>query len=247
MFNLNQAISEWRRKMSAGGIKTPAILDELESHLREDAEKLTKSGVLSEEETFMVAASRIGQSELLRAEFAKIGGLKEARLVKMIGIGCGMFAILFTLWAARWLLFVHELSALERAVGLGAVAVTLFSVVSWRFSYKYLPVIRSRRARMTAGIICGLVSMGSFYIFGLLLTNVIVPQLFHGNFFVPDVRLSGGKVLPGIRSAEPGEYSLIFWMGISILWAVAVTAIPGAIAYGLEEAARRRMKENAYV
>ena len=111
MFNLDEAISDWRRKMSAGGIETPAILDELESHLREDAEKLAKSGVLSEAEAFMVAASRVGQSELLRAEFAKIGGVKEARLVKMIGVGSGIFAVLFTLWAARWLLFrSHEIS-----------------------------------------------------------------------------------------------------------------------------------------
>jgi hypothetical protein len=88
--------------------------------------------------------------------------------------------------------------------------------------------------------------MGFFYVFGLVLTNVIVPKIFHGNFFVPDVGHLGGKVL-GIRSVGPGEVPLIFWMGISVLWAVAVAAIPGAIAYGLEEAARRRSKENSYV
>src|ERR1700761_4072544 len=98
MFDLDPAIGEWRQKMSAGGIKTPAILDELESHLREDAEKLAKSGVLTDAEAFKVAVDRIGQSELLRAEFAKIGELKEVHWGKMIGIGCGIFAVLFTLW-----------------------------------------------------------------------------------------------------------------------------------------------------
>ncbi|HXS68706.1 MAG TPA: hypothetical protein VN761_07665, partial [Candidatus Polarisedimenticolia bacterium] len=119
MHNLEKEIARWRQRMAASGIKTPVILDELESHLREETERLAKSGVLNEEEALMVAASRIGQSELLRAEFAKIERPTEARLVKMIGIGCGMFTVLFTLWCARWLFFVHELPSFERALGLG--------------------------------------------------------------------------------------------------------------------------------
>ena len=245
MFNLNQAISEWRRKMSAGGIKTPAILDELESHLREDAEKLTKSGVLSEEETFMVAASRIGQSELLRAEFAKIGGVKEARLVKMIGVGSGIFAVLFTLWVSPWLLFRHEISSSQRVLGLSAVALTLFSVMSWRFSYKFLPIVRSQRSRMRAGIACGLVSLAGLYVFGLVLANVIVPRVLQDNLNANVAHL--GRQMIGLQDTIPSEVSPVFMIGISVLWALALAAIPGAIAYGLEEAARRRMKGNSYV
>jgi hypothetical protein len=36
MFNLDSAIIEWRRKIISAGIKSPDLLDELESHLRED-------------------------------------------------------------------------------------------------------------------------------------------------------------------------------------------------------------------
>ena len=39
MFNLDQSITEWRRQMVAGGIQSPRVLDELESHLRDDAEE----------------------------------------------------------------------------------------------------------------------------------------------------------------------------------------------------------------
>lgn len=240
MFNLDNAIKEWRQKMSAGGIKTPAILDELESHLREDAEKLAKSGVLSEAEAFMVAANRLGQSDLLRAEFAKIGGLKEARLVKMIGIGSGMFAVLFTFWVSPWLLFRHELSSSQRLPGLGAVVVTLLSVVSWRFSYKFLPIVQSERARMRIGIACGLVSMVSLYVFGLVLANVIVPGVLRDNLNSNVAHL--GRQMIGMQDAIPEEFSPVLMIGISVLWALALAAIPGAIAYGLEEAARRRRK-----
>jgi len=247
MFNLDQAISEWRQKMAAGGIKTSVVLDELESHLREDAERLAKSGVLSAEEAFRVAESRIGQSELLRAEFAKIDPLREARWVRMIGIGCGVFAVLTMLWFAPWMLFAHELTASERVLGWTPVALTLFSVVSWRFSYRFLPVIRSRRARVIAGFVCGLVSLGGIYIFGLALANVIVPRVINMpnlTMIEPNAGHTGGRLM-GVQGAP--EFSQMFMIGISILWAVAVAAIPGAIAFGLEEAVRRRMKENAYV
>ncbi len=44
MFDLEQAISNWRRQMLAAGIKTPAPLEELENHLREDFEQQARSG-----------------------------------------------------------------------------------------------------------------------------------------------------------------------------------------------------------
>jgi len=38
MFDLEEKIAEWRRQMLVAGIKTPAPLDELEGHLREEIE-----------------------------------------------------------------------------------------------------------------------------------------------------------------------------------------------------------------
>jgi len=38
MFNLESAISEWRRQMLAAGIQSPVPLDELEAHLRDELE-----------------------------------------------------------------------------------------------------------------------------------------------------------------------------------------------------------------
>jgi hypothetical protein len=39
MFNLEQAIADWRQQMLAAGIKTPVPLEELENHLREENEQ----------------------------------------------------------------------------------------------------------------------------------------------------------------------------------------------------------------
>jgi hypothetical protein len=81
MFNLEQSISEWRKQMLAAGIKTPAPLEELEVHLREEIERQMKSG-LGEPKAFEVSASRIGQPEILGSEFKK----SEGTLIKTTGI-----------------------------------------------------------------------------------------------------------------------------------------------------------------
>jgi hypothetical protein len=45
MPNLDQRIAEWRQRMDTGGIKSPAVLDELESHLRDEVEQQMRSGL----------------------------------------------------------------------------------------------------------------------------------------------------------------------------------------------------------
>ncbi len=71
MFDLERAVTEWRRQMLAAGIKTPAPLDELESHLREDIRALLSAGT-PEEEAFQMAVSRLGSGGPLRTEFNKL-------------------------------------------------------------------------------------------------------------------------------------------------------------------------------
>jgi lysylphosphatidylglycerol synthetase-like protein (DUF2156 family) len=81
MFNLEQAIADWRQQMLAAGIKAPTPLEELEGHLREDIERQLKSG-LGEQKAFEISASRIGQPEILGSEFKT----SEGTLLKVTGI-----------------------------------------------------------------------------------------------------------------------------------------------------------------
>ena len=85
MFNLERSISEWRGQMLSVGVKNPEIVDELESHLREDWERRVQSGE-SEEQAFEGAVQGIGQANLLKHEFAKLGGKKREWLRKLKGI-----------------------------------------------------------------------------------------------------------------------------------------------------------------
>jgi len=75
MFNLNQAIAEWRRQMLAAGIKSPVPLEELEGHLRDDIEQQVQSGV-DAQQAFENSVQRIGHAAELKSEFKKNCGTK---------------------------------------------------------------------------------------------------------------------------------------------------------------------------
>ncbi len=86
MFDLDQAISEWRREMTAGGAKSPEILNELESHLRDDIDQRMRSG-LAAKRAFEVAVRQMGPVEVLNTEFAKVKG-RDERLRLTLKVTC---------------------------------------------------------------------------------------------------------------------------------------------------------------
>jgi hypothetical protein len=108
MFNLEQAIANWRKQMLAAGIKTPVPLDELEVHLRDAIEQQAKSG-LSEAETFLAAVEAIGKIRLLQQEFKKVE--KGHKIIRAIMLVIGWLAASFALaysvfrWDLDWNFF----------------------------------------------------------------------------------------------------------------------------------------------
>jgi len=90
MFNLERAILEWRVQLVAAGVNNPEIVDELESHLREDCARRVESGE-SEERAFELAVQSVGQASVLKDEFSKISGKKCAWLRKLKDIVTGHF------------------------------------------------------------------------------------------------------------------------------------------------------------
>src|SRR3954471_24405351 len=72
MFELDQAIAGWRRQMTADGLKCSGVLDELESHLREEVERQVGSG-LDVKQAFCAAIEQLGPPRALTTEFAKVG------------------------------------------------------------------------------------------------------------------------------------------------------------------------------
>lgn len=147
MFNLEQAIAEWRRQMLAAGIKTPVPLEELESHLRQDLEREIRAG-LSAPQAFEVAVQRMGRAKALEAEFAKVLEPKETRerKLKLLCIVVAALAYLapFALAAPKpW----SRMNPTEQWLGLAALALSVVGMFSGLFLHRFLPVILDQRVR----------------------------------------------------------------------------------------------------
>ena len=72
MFNLDQAIAKWRQQLVAAGMTTPEVLDELESHLREEVQRQSKSGK-TRQEAFGTAVQNLGTARYLKTNLEKLG------------------------------------------------------------------------------------------------------------------------------------------------------------------------------
>ncbi len=153
--------------MLAAGIKTPAPLEELEIHLREEVERQMKAG-LNEQEAFGTAVQKIGQARALKVEFKKAGVPLELRFMQLAGIACAAVSGLFSLWILLVLLTVHEANLAERVLGLAGITSI---VLCWRYGHRFLPAISSRVIRVAVEAACCLASVG-----GMVLFIEFIPQ-----------------------------------------------------------------------
>jgi hypothetical protein len=75
MPDLEQRIAEWRLEMSRAGIKRPEVLDELEAHLRDQLHQFKPE--LGEAAAFDAAVKQLGDSKILKREFAKVNRFRS--------------------------------------------------------------------------------------------------------------------------------------------------------------------------
>lgn len=73
MFNLENAIYEWKQRVQQAESVTQENVDELEEHLREAIPGFVQKG-LTEEEAFQVASMRLGEHAVLSKEYGKVNG-----------------------------------------------------------------------------------------------------------------------------------------------------------------------------
>ncbi|MGH7971941.1 MAG: permease prefix domain 1-containing protein [Limisphaerales bacterium] len=162
MFNLDQAILEWRRRLAAGGVKTPDVLDELESHLRDDVDQRVREG-LSQQQAFEDAVQRLGQANVLKAEFKKGDRTAALRFESIVLDGSG----LMYLTTASYTLVTHEMAGQERLLGLAALGLTILSGLGLRYGARW--VRAEGRTRMALGIGSTILGIGWFTCFMLLI------------------------------------------------------------------------------
>jgi len=149
MFNLEQAIADWRKQMLAAGIQTPVPLEELEIHLREEIDGQVKTG-LNPQDAFTSAAQKLGPAHTVQNEFMKADKIQDAFKWKLMEIFLMTITILFPLFVGGTVLkragFI-DMTAAEKISSLTALAA--YSLLAWsgRLSHRFLPVIRTKRIR----------------------------------------------------------------------------------------------------
>ena len=150
MFDLQQSLTDWRRRMLAAGIKTPASLEELESHLHEEIGRLVESG-LDEQSAFHTAVQKIGPAPALQNEFAKVERTQQGRHWRRFEILFLATALLYPLVGGLALFLkngsVSEMTSTQQISSLAAAAT--FSWLAWgmRWSCGRFPIIATNRIR----------------------------------------------------------------------------------------------------
>ena len=151
MFDLEKAIAEWRQKSLAADIKTPVPLDELESHLREEIERLMRTG-MGAEMACETAMEKIGAANALKIEFAKVE--KEMRAAKQVKLMLAYSLVAIAVFGAAIgaMLFFRvgsfsELNSAQQNSAYAALAVMLLFGFVGLFGYKIFPTIGRKRIR----------------------------------------------------------------------------------------------------
>jgi len=155
MFDLDQAISNWRKQMAAGGIKPSDVLDELESHLREDVERRIRGGATAER-AFREAVVQVGTAGQIQPEFAKVSRPRAQFSAKTLRIGCVGIA-LFVLLTEGWYLMDSDVGLAQRITGLILIAAIAGYIGFLPELNRLRPGLRGLGLRRGAGMVASVV------------------------------------------------------------------------------------------
>jgi hypothetical protein len=139
-FDLSDAVRRWRESLSGRPALRAGDVDELESHLRDSVASLEACG-LSAREAFFVGTGRIGTTDGLDSEFAKVN-LERVWLDRALWMVAGSLGILaasslVSVVASLTTVAIHQLTdraAVVGPLGLGVYVVALCALflILWR-------------------------------------------------------------------------------------------------------------------
>jgi hypothetical protein len=152
--------------MFAGGVNDPAVLDELESHVREDVEQQTRAAV---EKAFEVAVQKIGPASALKKEFKK--SIVSAAAERLM-MAAAIFVLAFGAFLSIVTLILCYQTATERALGFIVISLSFGTICVWPAFISRLPVIYPKRKLQVVQVAClaAGIAVSTFYV------QVILPH-----------------------------------------------------------------------
>ena len=140
-------------------MKSPSVLDELESHLRDEVETQLRLG-LTELQAFEIAVERIGPIKTLGREFTE-----EQRLINAALFGCaGLYSLVGCVPVLFKLGSFSDITSTQQISAVTAVVITALSLLSGRFFARIAPVICDKRLR-TLAYVAGIFFVGLWLLF----------------------------------------------------------------------------------
>ena len=158
MFDLEAAISQWRRQVESKWIGDQSALAELEDHLREEIAALVQSGH-ADEEAWKEATSKLGDPVAIGHEFSKIDrlpGLDRFAFVLILGAGVLALACSAMMFVKRVprlvadpVLTIHVVTiTLGYTVGLLAATIAGYGAIRGFVAGAPVPVLKSVTLRI---------------------------------------------------------------------------------------------------
>ena len=158
MFDLEAAISQWRRQVESKWIGDQSALAELEDHLREEIAALAQSGYV-DEEAWKEATSKLGDPVAIGHEFSKIDrlpGLDRFAFVLIVGAGVLALACSAMILLKRGprlvadpMLTIHVVTiTLGYTVGLLAATIAGYGAIRGFLAGAPVPVLKSVTLRI---------------------------------------------------------------------------------------------------
>jgi hypothetical protein len=120
MSDVEKCIEQWRRALRTSEAFGASDLEELESHLREEMERLRPLG-LSETESFLVARHRLGATEALETEYEKVNTDRRS-LLRLSWMVVGVLVYILAGYVAVGVSHGGMAVALRQGVGPAALA-----------------------------------------------------------------------------------------------------------------------------
>jgi hypothetical protein len=143
MFNIDKAISDWRKQMLAAGVKNSSALDELHEHLRSDIEQQMRSGT-DAESAFCEAVQRIGTPSKVRDELAKVRTRPGFALEPLFL--AGLVLLVVATFCGTELVFAKlHMGSVHQIFGFLGLSLILLITCAWRYALPHLPVFSEKQ------------------------------------------------------------------------------------------------------
>jgi hypothetical protein len=201
MFDLEQQIQEWRHRVLAALTGRAEVIDELESHLREEVQHLLQSGQQLPD-AWAMAMSRLGTPQQLAGEFRKLPPPAEAWLpgrAVLVAFTCIMGLVVWMLLTKLLegliepLLAVHVLTVMA-----GYLAVfTVGTLAAWSLLIRTLRGWDERRATAFRAYAFRITLVGALFTLVAVVTGAWWARDHLGRYWAWDSKEVGGLAVLG--------------------------------------------------